>query len=450
MDVFSPLDNSLVGRTPNMTVNEVNRVVEAAFTAQKDWQRRPVFERVEIIKKAAQLLKNNREDFIKTLSLEIGKSEKDSQAEVDRTVDLINYYAEEGGRFTGEALDSSSYPNYTKKKLAIVERVPWGMVLCITPFNYPVNEAAPKLVSALVSGNSCVFKPSTQGSVVGTKLAQVFHQAGVPPEVLPVITGKTSEFSDLLISHPQIAAINFTGSYEVGLQITQKAGVKKLVLGLSGKDAALVLADCDLDLAVVEIARGAFSQSGERCTGIKRVVVEEAIADKFVDSLTREIEKQWQKLGPLISPEAAKLTQQLVDEAQRAGAVVLTGGKSRGHYYPATALDFVNEKMQILHGELFGPVLSIIRVKNYQQGINFINRGDFGLQASVWTQNIDQALEIAKELEVGTVQVNGMSERSPDHFPFLGVKHSGLGLAGGAKYLLSEMTRVKSTVINIP
>ncbi|MBI1919067.1 aldehyde dehydrogenase family protein [Candidatus Microgenomates bacterium] len=449
MDIFSPLDNSVVGTVPQMSITEVNQAVEAAFAAQKDWQKRPVFERVEIIKKAAQLLKDYREDFIKTLSLEIGKSEKDSQAEVDRTVDLINYYAEEGARFTGEVLDSSSYPNYTKKKLAIVERVPWGVVLSITPFNYPVNEAAPKLVSALVTGNACVFKPSTQGSVIGTKLAQVFHQAGVPPEILPVITGKTSEWGDSLISHPQISAINFTGSYETGLRITQLAGVKKLVLGLSGKDAALVLADCDLDLAVAGITRGAFSQSGQRCTGIKQVIVEEKIADKFTDSLTREIEKQWQELGPLINLEAVKLTQQLVDEAQRAGAVVLTGGKSRGRYYPATALDFVNEKMQILHGELFGPVLSITRVKNYSKGVELINKGDFGLQASLWTQDINLALEIAKELEVGTVQVNGMSERSPDNFPFTGIKHSGLGLVGGAKYLLSEMTRVKSTVINL-
>lgn len=433
-----------------MTVGEVNQAVEAAFTAQKDWQKKAVFERVDIIKKAAQLLHDNREDFSKTLTLEIGKSEKDSQSEVDRTVGLIDYYAEEGGRFSGEVLDSSSYPNYTKKKLAMVERAPWGVVLAITPFNYPLNEAAPQLVSALVVGNSCVFKPSTQGAVVGTKLAQLFWQAGVPKEVLPIITGKTSDFWEMLVSHPQISAINFIGSYQVGLQITQKAGVKKLVLGLSAKDAALILSDADLPLAVVQICQGAFLYSGQRCTGIKQVFVEEAIADQFVDQLVREVEKNWSQLGPLINDEAIQLVDELVTDAKRAGAVLLTGGKRNGRHYSATSLDFVTGEMRIAKQEHFAPLLSITRVKSYQQAVAYINDGEFGLQASVWTKDISLAFDIARQLDVGTVQINGMDARSPDHFPFLGVKHSGLGLVGGAKYLLSEMTHVKSTVINLP
>lgn len=434
---------------PDMTVDQINEAVEAAFAAQKAWGEKAVFERVEIIKKAAQLLKKSREDFIKTLILEIGKSQKEAEAEVDRTVDLINYYAEEGGRFTGEVLDSSSYPNYTKRKLAIVERVPWGVVLAITPFNYPVNEAAPKIVTALVAGNSCVFKPSTQGAVVGGKLVQLFWQAGVPKEVMPVITGKTRDFWEQLVSHPKISAINFTGSYEVGLQITQKAGVKKLVLGLSSKDGAIVLADANLSLAVSQISQGAFSLCGQRCTAIRQVFVEEGIVDEFVDKLVRGVEKNWTKLGPLVNMQAVSLINELVDDAKRKGAVVLTGAKPNGRHYPATAVDFVTEKMRIAKEELFGPVLSITRIKDYQQGVGFINDGEFGLQASVWTKDINLAFEIARQLNTGTVQINGMDARSPDHFPFLGVKHSGLGLAGGAKYLLLEMTRVKSTVINL-
>lgn len=433
-----------------MTVDEVNQAIEVAFTAQKNWQEKAVFERVDIIKKAAQLLKNQREDFVKTLVSEIGKSQKEAESEVDRTVDLINYYAEEGGRFTGEVLDSSSYPNYTKKKLAIVERVPWGVVLAITPFNYPVNEAAPKIVAALVVGNACVFKPSTQGAMVGTKLAKIFWQAGVVKEVMPVITGITSDFWEQLVSHPKISAINFTGSYEIGLQITQKAGVKKIVLGLSAKDVAIVLANADIPLAVAEICQGAFLYSGQRCTGIKQLFVEETIADELVDRLVREVEKNWTELGPLVNDQAVSLIGELTDDAKRKGAVVLTGAKPNGRYYPATAVDFVTEKMRIAKEELFGPVLSITRIKDYQQGVRLINEGEFGLQASVWTKDINLALEIAKEIETGTVQINGMDARSPDHFPFLGVKHSGLGLVGGAKYLLSEMTRVKSTVINLP
>lgn len=458
MDIFSPVDDSLVGTVPEMKIREINGAVEKAFLAQKDWQNRPIYERVELIKKTAVLLKKHKEDFVKSLVLEIGKPKKDAEAEIDRTVDLINYYAEEGARVVGEVLEGSAFPNYNKKKLAITRRIPLGVVLAITPFNYPVNETAPKLVAALVVGNACVFKPSTQGAVVGTKFAKLFEEARIPANVLTVVTGKTEEFSAHLVSHPQIAAINFTGSYKTGEQIAKLAGVKKLIFGLSAKDAAIVLADCNLGLAVSEIAKGAFTFSGQRCTGIKSVFVEEKLADAFVDKLIREVEKTCivgnpnspdVTLGPLINDKTADYIHELISEAKSKGAILLTGGKRNGRYCQATVLDYVTPDMKVVWNEVFGPILSITRVRNEQDALELVNQSEYGLGASIWTQNLDKAFEMADKIETGTVQINGMDARSPDHFPFTGFKHSGLGMVGGAKYLISEMTRIKTIVVNL-
>lgn len=458
MDIFSPVDNSLVGTIPEMTVANLNEAIDKAFLAQKEWESRPIHERVSLIKKVGELLARRKDDFVKTIVLEIGKPKKDAENEIDRTVDVIEYYADEGARLIGEVLDGNAFPNYKKKKLAIVKRVPLGVVLAITPFNYPVNETAPKLVAALVCGNACVFKPSTQGAVVGIKFANLFHEAGLPRELLPVITGKTEEFSNTLITHPKIAAINFTGSYKVGEEIAKEAGIKKLIMGLSAKDAAIVLSDCDLALTVSEICKGAFSCSGQRCTGIERVFVVHEIADAFLEKLVRHVERtcilgnpfeEKTTLGPVISDRAADYILELIEEARAKGAVVI-GGKRDGRLIEATVLDYVTADMRIAWEEAFGPVLSVIRVKDESEGVALVNESEYGLQASIWTSNINKAFSIADKIETGTVQINGMDARSPDHFPFLGVKHSGLGVVGGAKYLIEEMTRLKTTVVNLP
>lgn len=453
MDIFSPIDGTLVGAVPQMTPQEINQVVQTAFLAQKSWGKTKMSERVKILRKAAAILEKEKKEFTRLLVLEIGKPQKEAEDEVLRTVEMIEIFIQEAEKITGEILSDEK-----KGKLARVCRVPLGTVLCISPFNYPINEAAVKILGALIAGNTVVFKPATQGAVTSLGLAEIFYQAGVPRDVLAVATGKTSEIGDVLVSHLEIAAINFTGSYQTALHLTQIAGVKKLVFGLSGKDAALVLEDCDLERAVSEIAQGAFSFAGQRCTAVKRVLVEEAIADRFLENLTKLVKEKFIlgdprdpkiTLGPVINDAVSDYLEELVSDAKSKGAILVLGGKRKGRFWEATILDHVNREMRIAWEEPFGPILPIIRVKDVGQAIEITNKSEYGLQASIFTKDLERALIIAKELEVATVQINGRPERAPDYFPFSGFKHSGLGMVAGAGYLILEMTRLKTTVFNV-
>lgn len=457
IDIISPVDGESVGQIASLTKEETEETVVAAREAQKGWEKTLIHERVEIILKAAQILTEQADFLTNLLILEIGKPRKEAQDEVLRTADLINYYAEEGRRITGETLSSDAYPGYKKVKLAIAERVPLGIVLAIPPFNYPINEGAPKICAALVAGNSVILKTPTQGAISSLHLAYVFQKAGLPPGVLNVVTGKGEEIGDFLVSHPQINAINLTGSYRTAEHVAKTCGVKKLIFGLSGKDASIVLSDANLDLAAEEIAKGSFSYAGQRCTGIKRVLVEKKIAPEFTQKLVESVKKHFilgdprkegVTLGPIINDQTAEYIQALIDDASNLGAKIVLGGKREGRYLEATVLAGVTGDMRIAWEEPFGPVLPIIEVKDWEEAVEIANQSEYGLQSSIFTQDIDRAFAVARELEVGTVQINGKDARGPDHFPFLGVKHSGLGIVQGAKYLIQEMTRIKTIVVN--
>ncbi len=457
IEILSPIDNSLVGHVQRASIDETNAAVESAFLAQKQWENFLIHERVDILIHTAALLDRYSDLFVDLLVLEIGKPKIEARDEVLRTVDLIIYYAEEGRRMFGEAIPSHAFPDYKKKKLAITKRVPLGVVLAISPFNYPINEVAPKIVSALVMGNSVVLKPATQGSICALHFAALFKEAGLPSGVLNVVTGEGGVVGDTLVSNPLISGINFTGSYETAKTITEKAGVKKLIFGLSGKDASIVLPDADLDLAAGEIASGSFSYGGQRCTGIKRVLVHEAVADIFVEKLVGEVAKTFiigdprndgVTLGPVINDKTANYISELINQAVDLGAVVRLGGKRNGRFIEPTILDGVTTHMRLAFEEPFGPVLPIMRIKTEEEGVAFANQSEYGLQASIFTRDIDKAFALSDSLEVATVQINGKDARSPDHFPFTGFKHSGLGMVQGARYLLEEVSKIKTIVVN--
>ena len=343
-----------------------------------------------------------------------------------------------------------------KGKFAMTSREPIGVVLAISPFNYPVNLAASKIAPALMGGNTVVFKPATQGSLSGVFLANLFIEAGLPADVLNVVTGKGSEIGDYVVTHPDINFINFTGSTEIGKRIAKQSEMIPLLMELGGKDAAIVLEDADLELAASQIISGAFSYSGQRCTAIKRVLVLDEVADTLVEKLLQNIKKlkvgnpleQEADVVPLIDGKSADFVWGLIEDAKDLGAKLLYGGTREGNLIAPTLLDEVTPKMRVAWEEPFGPVLPIIRVKSLEEAIDLANESEYGLQSSVFTTNINRAFEVAKKLEVGTVQVNNRTERGPDHLPFLGVKNSGIGVQGIA-YSIESMTRIKSTVINL-
>ena len=406
--------------------------------------------------RAADLLEDQVEEIAQIMMLEVAKDKNSAESEVRRTADYIRFTADAAKSMEGESIPAESFPGFNRSKISVVTREPLGVVLAISPFNYPVNLSASKIAPALVAGNSVVLKPATQGSISALYLAKVFQQAGLPAGVLNTITGRGNEIGDYCVTHPKVDFINFTGSTEVGRRISSITTMKPILMELGGKDAAIVLEDADLDLTVKNIVAGAYSYSGQRCTAVKRILVIDSVADTLVKKLKISIEKL--KVGnplkeqvdivPLIDTKSADYVEGLIKDAKELGAILVTGGNREGNIIYPTLFDNVSLDMRLAWEEPFGPVLPIIRVKNRDEAIDIANKSEYGLQSSVFTKDINAAFYIADKLEVGTVQVNNKTERGPDHFPFLGVKSSGIGTQG-IRYSIEAMSRPKATVINI-
>ena len=456
IDINSPIDNSLVGRVPAMTKDEVDFIIKSAKEAQKDWEKVTLNERAEILYKAADLLVEYSEEIAEIMIREIAKDKKSSISEVVRTADFIRFTAVTAKNMSGESIPGDTFPGYKRNKISVVSRVALGVVLAISPFNYPVNLAASKIAPAIIAGNSVVLKPATQGSICGIYLARIFEAAGVPKGVINTITGKGSEIGDYITTHKGIYFINFTGSCAIGERISKITTMVPLLMELGGKDAAIILKDADLELAASNIIAGAYSYSGQRCTAVKRVLVEEEVADALVEKLKEKVAKlkvvnpleEQGDVVPLINNKSADFVCELIEDAKEKGAELLFGGKREGNIIYPTLFDKVTEDMRLAWEEPFGPVLPIMRVKDRDEAIRISNESEYGLQGAVFTENIDNAFYVADKLEVGTVQINNKTERGPDHFPFLGVKSSGIGTQG-IRYSIEAMTRLKGTVINL-
>lgn len=455
IDIYSPIGGCIVGKVSEMTKEEVDFAIKCADEAQKSWRNVPVNKRAEILYKAADLLIEKVDEMSDIMMREIGKDKKSSESEILRSADYIRFTADTAKNLSGESIPGDSFPGFKKDKISLVTREPLGVVLAISPFNYPINLASSKIAPALIAGNSVVLKPATQGSLCGLYLAKIFELAGVPAGVLNTVTGRGSEIGDYIVTHPEIDFINFTGSTEVGIRISKITSMVPLLMELGGKDAAIVLKDADLDLAASNIVSGAYSYSGQRCTAVKRILVVDEIADKLVEKVKEKVEKL--KVGnpedgadivPLIDNKSADFVWELIDDAREKGAHLLVGGKREENLIYPTLFDYVTTDMRLAWEEPFGPVLPIIRVKDKDEAIDIANKSEYGLQSSVFTENINEAFYVADRLEVGTVQVNNKTERGPDHFPFLGVKASGIGTQG-IRYSIEAMSRPKATVINI-
>ncbi|MGL5149197.1 MAG: NADP-dependent glyceraldehyde-3-phosphate dehydrogenase [Clostridium sp.] len=456
INILSPINGEIVGSIGAMKKEEVDMAIVNAKEAQKKWKTTPINKRAEIMHKAADILEKRVEDFVYIMMREVAKDRKSAESEVLRTADYIRFTADTAKNISGESLPGESFPGFKKNKISVVVREPLGVVLAISPFNYPVNLSASKIAPAIMAGNSVVLKPATQGSISALYLARVFQEAGLPAGVLNTVTGRGSEIGDYIVTHKKVDFINFTGSTEVGRRISRITEMVPLLMELGGKDAAIVLEDADLELTANNIVAGAYSYSGQRCTAVKRILVVDGIADKLVEKIKEKTEAL--RVGnplegdvdivPLIDTKSADFVEGLINDATNKGAKILVGGNRKGNLIYPTLIDNVTTDMRLAWEEPFGPVLPIIRVGNKDEAIEIANNSEYGLQSSVFTKNIDEAFYIADRLEVGTVQVNNKTERGPDHFPFLGVKASGIGTQG-IRYSIEAMSRPKATVINL-
>ena len=457
--VVSPVDNSILGKVPAVSPKEIDAVLTAAQTAQKEWQKKTLTERSKILKLAADWVREQEPYLTTLLVMEIGKPMDEAKDEILRSADMIDYFADEVLRIRGEQLPSDAFPGYDKNKLSIIERVPLGIILAIAPFNYPVNLAVSKLAPALVTGNAVVFKPPTNGAISGLHLTHIFRKAGIPDNVFVTVTGRGEDIGDYLIQHPKISMITFTGSSQVGKHAAQMAGMIPLLFECGGNNPAIVLSDANTEETALEIVKGAFAFAGQRCTAIKYVLGLEADLNKIlpkVVTLTEEKIKmgdprdpQTKSVGPLITENAAKEIEGRIVAAERSGAKIVLGGVRRGNYIEPTILTDVTPNMEIVRIETFGPVVSFIKVKNIEEVVSIVNSSTYGLQAAIYTRDEGAGINLGSKLDVGTVWINNKPQRGPDHFPFLGIKGSGVGVQG-IRYSLEAMTRLKPTILNKP
>ena len=438
------------------TTQEVDEVFTAAKNAQRGWAKTPLHARAKLLHEAARLMRAHAEPMALALTNEVAKGAKDARVEVERSADLIEYTAEEGVRLLGEGklLMSDSFPGNSRNKLCLASKVPVGVVLCIPPFNYPVNLCVSKIAPALIAGNTVVVKPPTQGCTATLHMMQCFIKAGFPPGTVNALTGRGGEIGDYLTTHPEVNAISFTGG-ETGIRVAQKAGMVALQTELGGKDACIVLPDADLDLAAKSIVKGGFSYSGQRCTAVKLVAVFEEVADELLSKVNAQIAQlsvglpeDNANITAVVSKSSADFIESLVQDAESKGAKLCQEWRREENLIWPLLIDNVTHDMKLCWEEPFGPVLPVVRVKSEDEALELVNKSRFGLQGCVFTKDIDRAIRMSDAMETGTVQINGPPARGPDHFPFQGVKDSGIG-SQGITNSINVMTKVKSTVINL-
>ncbi|KAG5225198.1 NADP-dependent glyceraldehyde-3-phosphate dehydrogenase [Salix suchowensis] len=450
VSIINPTTRKTQYKVQACTQEEVNKIIESAKTAQKSWAKTPLWKRAELLHKAAAILKEHRAPIAECLVKEIAKPAKDAVTEVVRSGDLVSYCAEEGVRILGEGkfLVSDSFPGNERTRYCLTSKIPLGVVLAIPPFNYPVNLAVSKIAPALIAGNSSFN--SLQGAVAALHMVHCFHLAGFPKGLIGCVTGKGSEIGD-----SSQCILVFTGG-DTGIAISKKAGMVPLQMELGGKDACIILEDADLDLAAANIVKGGFSYSGQRCTAVKVVLIMESVADTLVEKVKAKIEKLTVgppeddcDITPVVTESSANFIEGLVMDAKQKGATFCQEYKREGNLIWPLLLDNVQPDMRIAWEEPFGPVLPVIRINSIEEAIHHSNASNFGLQGSIFTRDINKAILISDAMETGTVQINSAPARGPDHFPFQGLKESGIG-SQGITNSINMMTKIKSTVINLP
>ena len=457
-EIRSPINGTLLGKIPVLTHSEIDQALRRIKKGQKEWQKIPIIKRKEILHLAADWIREHETVLTSQLINEIGKSQLEAKDEITRSADMIDYFAAEGLNIRGEELSGEAFPGYDQTKMAIVEKVPIGVILAISPFNYPVNLSVSKLAPALIMGNSVIFKPPTVGSISSLFLTEIFIKAGIPPGVLATVTGQGDQIGNYLVTHQSIDLVTFTGSSDTGKELSKMIGMIPILFECGGNNPALVLPDCDIHAAANEIVKGAFSYSGQRCTAIKYVLGFPSVIEKLLPlvlKLTKSTFKMGDprnpdnNLGPVISDRAADEIEKRILTAKADGAKIMAGGKRNERYIEPTIIDKTIPSMEIVRKETFGPVVSFIRINSSEEAIKIINDSDYGLEASIFTSDEGTGINLSKQINVGTVQINSKPQRGPDHFPFLGIKGSGSGVQG-IRYTLEAMTRYKSIILNKP
>ena len=450
IEVRNPYDNSLVGTVPKASPGHVREAFAKAKGFKPKLSR---YERQQILLRTADTLASRREAFARLISAESGLCWKDAIYESTRAYDVWSFAAQLAIRDDGEQFSIDISPNGKARKI-FTTRVPLlGVISAITPFNHPLNMVSHKIAPAIATNNRLVLKPTELTPLTALALADVLYEAGLPPEMLSVVTGNPRTMGDAMITDPDCDLITFTGSVRVGKYIAEKAGYRRIVLELGGNDPLIVMEDADLDKAAELAVQGATRNSGQRCTAVKRILVVEAIADAFAKLVVEKAKRlkcgdpsdPTVDVGTVIHEGAAKLFETRVNDAVAEGAEVLYGAKREGALFPPTVVDRVPYMAELVREETFGPVIPIIRVPNsIDDVIRISNSTAYGLSSGVCTNRLDYITRFIAELDVGTVNVWEVPGYRIEMSPFGGVKDSGLGVKEGVIEAMKSFTNVKT------
>lgn len=405
--------------------------------------------RIQVLDKVANYMEENIEKFVSTVVLESCKTIKEAKREVKRAIQTIKISAEEARRINGETINFDQNEG-SENRIGYTYRFPIGVIGAITPFNDPLNMVAHKIGPAIASGNAIVLKPSTYTPLSALLLAKAFTLAGLPKGMLSVVTGSGKEIGTILVTHPHVKLVSFTGGLLTGKEIAHQAGLKKISMELGSNSPVIVLKDANIQAAVESCISGAFSVAGQNCLGVQRIYVESEIYSVFLEEMvsqTRNLKTgdktaEDTDMGPLITEKEAIRIENWVNEAIQAGATIKAGGKRNGSFYEPTILTDVPHYTRIAKEEVFGPVVLIYSVNDFQEAIDFSNNVNYGLQAGIFTKDINKAFYAIKHLEVGGVMINNSSDYRIDAMPFGGVKGTGIGREG-IKSAIEAMTDVK-------
>ncbi len=459
LDVIYPYDNSKIGETYTVDASYVEKAIEKAKIGLKKLSELSSYEKSEILFKTSELLRKNKEEIAKTIVYEVGKTIKEARIEVDRAIETFKFSAEEAKRIYGKTYPMDAHPN-GKSKFGFYIRVPAGIVVAISPFNFPLNLTAHKVGPAIGAGCPVIVKPSEKTPLSPIMMGEFLIEAGLPKEAISILPG----FGDLgkaLTMHKDVRVVSFTGSKMVGELIAKQAGIKKLVLELGSNSALVVHKDGDLEKAAMKAVQGGFSMAGQVCISIQRIFVHEEVLDKFLRLLEEKISNikigdpidETVDMGPMIDKTQVERVQSWIKEAIEQGAKIIQKAKNAEHikgtnYLLPTLLVDVNKDSAIFREEAFAPVVNINRYKDVKEVIDVVNEGDYGLQIGVYTNDINVAMEFIKNCEVGGVNINEGPNFRVDHMPYGGFKYSGIGREGPA-FAIEDYTEIKNVVISL-
>lgn len=458
---INPADiNDIIGEAQLCTAEEAQSAIEAAYAAFKSWRRTPAPARGKILARMTRLMEEHKEELSQILSHEEGKTISEARGEVQRATNVVEFCAGETRRLRGETIPSELPANF-----AYTIKEPHGVVGIITPWNFPVAIPVWKIAPALAAGNTVVFKPASNTPGTAVRITELFAEAGVPEGVLNLVIGSGGTVGNEIADHPAVRAISFTGSSEIGFQLYERIAKRGIPFQaeMGGKNPVVVLEDCDMDLAVEHTAQGAFGSTGQRCTATSRAVVMSSVADEFVEKVVTRAKSfrlgpgldASSEIGPSVDESQFNTVLKYIDIGKEDGATLLCGGRkadgdglANGYFVEPTVFDHVTPDMRIAREEIFGPVLSVLRVKSFEEAMTVANDSEYGLSSSIFSNDYNDITRFVDEIESGMTHINSPTTGGEAHIPFGGIKATGIGAREQGSTALDFYTELKVVYVD--